>query len=1220
MELEKDRNGRGLTYAASIAGIIVPLLVIFSGCRDGRTDVTAPLMERLSSAHTGIDFVNEVREADGLSVVSFESFYNGAGVGIGDINNDGRPDVFLASNMGESRLYLNEGKLVFTDVTREAGINTAQQWTNGVAMVDINDDGHLDIYLSCGGPYSAVERRANLLYVNNGDGTFEEMAADYGLADTGITTQAAFFDYDLDGDLDVYLLTNGIGETGPNVIVLKKVNGESVNTDRLYRNEGAGRFVDVSREANILKEGYGLGIVIFDVDRDGWDDVYVANDYLSNDLLYVNNQDGTFTDRASEAFRHQSYASMGTDVADFNNDGLLDIVTVDMLPAGNRGLKQMYGDAGHERQRSEIEAGYDRQLRRNTLQLNNGAPTDENPSFSDISHLAGVSSTGWSWSSLFADIDNDGRRDLMITNGLPRDITNLDFGAYKMQRLRSGTYGGLMLQDFTDALAEIEPMSIRNYFFRNDGNLSFSDQSFEWGFRESSYSNGAAIADLDDDGDLDLVINNINSEAHVFRNNASELLGRSYLKVALEGPPGNSSGLGARITVYSGNRSQYHEHTFYRGYLSTTASDAHFGLDAASAVDSVIVTWPDGNRQQIRDVGTNQTLVARYDAASAPDDMRPMPSDVLFADAESALEGSYRHQEAHYDDFKLQPLLPHKFSQSGPGLAVGDVNGDGRDDFYVGGAFSQSGRIYLQSPDGTFRDAGADEGLQTDLSGPKYYEEDMGSLFFDANGDGHLDLYVVSGGSEFEAGSEYYQDRLYLGDGSGNFQHDVDALPAMKTSGSAVAAADFDRDGDLDLFVGGRVVPNRYPEAPRSYILENREGRFVDITRESGPSLVSPGLVTGAIWSDFNDDGWEDLVVVGEWMPISFFENRAGHLVDVTAEAGTDETVGWWNSIAAGDFDRDGDTDYVAGNLGLNTNLQNRAEGPVRAYVNDFNRDGRIEAMLSRFTDGANYPVHLRDDLLAQNPRLIQHYPTYESYAQATIDDLLSVETHAGTRILESNTFATSHIENLGASKFSVAALPVEAQFAPVFGILSGDFDADGMPDLLMIGNSYASEAFVGPYDAFSGLMLHGDGGGAFSAARASESGFLVDGDGKALAEISGADGERLIVASQNGDRLRAIRPPNSAHALRIRPDELRAEIAYEDGEQEKVEFYRGSGYLSQSSRVLHVSPHAVEIRLFTADALSRTWSASEPEGLTHADADVGSAGGRGGIDSTTEL
>lgn len=1176
--------------STAVLYVFVASCLALTGCMDGRTDAPQPLLEKMASNETRVDFVNEVREGDGLSVIVFESFYNGAGVGIGDVNGDGRPDLFFASNMDRSRLYLNEGGMVFTDATEQAGIDTRGRWANGVALSDVNDDGLLDIYVSCGGPYAEPSRRANLLYVSQGDGTFEERAAEYGLADTGVTTQAAFFDYDRDGDLDVYLLTNGIGETGPNVIVPKKSDGESVNTDRLYRNDD-GRFTNVSREANILLEGYGLGVAVIDVDGDGWDDIYAANDYLSNDVLYVNNGDGTFTDRAAEYFRHQSYASMGTDAADINNDGLVDLITVDMLPAENRRVKVMYGEAGYDRQRSELEAGYDRQLRRNTLQLNNGARPGETPSFSDVSHLAGVSSTGWSWSSLFADIDNDGRRDLTITNGLPRDVTNLDFSAYKARALRSGRYDREMLDELADALAEVEPVSIRNYVFRNEGDLTFSDQSFAWGFREPSFSTGAAFADLDDDGDLDLVVNNVNAAAGVYRNRASERLEHRYLSVALHGPPGNVLGLGAHVAVHAGGRRQVHHHTIYRGYLSTMGADVHFGLGDATQVDSIVVAWPDGRRQVLADIAPNQTVPLRYE--DAVEGRRPAESEAetVFSKAGDRLDEPFRHQEQHYNDFKLQPLLPHKYSQNGPGLAVGDVNGDGRDDFYVGGAFGQAGRLYLQTSTGSFETA-ARVDFQTAASAEKHYEEDMGSIFFDADGDGHLDLYVVSGGSEFPHGSDYYQDRLYHGDGTGGFEQRPDALPPMTASGSVVAAADFDRDGDLDLFVGGRVVPNSYPAAPRSYLLENDGGRFTDVTDRLAPDLANPGLVTAALWSDFNDDGRTDLIVVGEWMPISFFENRGNGLVNVTRDVGMANTVGWWNSIAAGDFDRDGDTDYVAGNLGLNTSLRNRPEGPVRAYVNDFNRDGRIETLLSRFTDGGYYPAHLRDDLLSHFPRLAQHFPTYESYGAATIGDVLDALGPTDHYLLESDTFASSYVENERGT-FRAASLPIEAQVAPVFGILSDDFDGDGNLDALLVGNSHATEAFIGPYDAFNGLLLLGDGGDSFAAASLRESGFLVAGDAKGLASIAWSGGEQLIVASQNDDEIRTHRTRRTAAVVAAQPDETHAEMFYTDGRTEKVEFYRGSGYLSQSSRVVRVEPAAAKVRFFRGDEVARTWHAA---------------------------
>ena len=635
----------------------------------------------MSPSKTGVQFANEITEDRALNVITFEYMYNGAGVGVGDVTGDDRPDLFFASNMGNSALYRNEGEFQFTDVTRQAGIDTEGKWANGVSMVDINHDGHLDIYVSVGGPYTDPARRANELYVNDGDGTFTERAAAYGLADTAHTTQAAFFDYDKDGDLDAYLLTSGFGEQGSNVIHPKKTDGEAVNTDRLYRNDG-GTFTNVSAEAGIQTEGHGLGMAILDVNRDGWPDIYAANDYLSNDLIYVNNGDGTFTDRAGSVFRHQSYAAMGTDVADINNDGWRDVVTLDMLPPTNERLKQMYGTVGEPRYRSEMQAGYDPQVKRNTLQLHQEFSPRGTPTFSEIGALAGIHATDWSWSPLLADFNNDGWRDLFVTNGLPRDITQRDFARYKLRMLQQRGNNPRTVQALYEASRDLSGAHLHNYLFENDGDLTFTNRSEAWGMNRPSYSMGAAYADLDGDGDLDLVTNNLNDEASLYRNTASETTDRNFLRVALDGPPENPRGLGARVSVYAGGEHQRARLSVVRGYKSSVPATLHFGLDSTETVDSLVVTWPDAQRQRLDDVKANQDVLLHYEDAAGEHSWRAeqFSPPLAFEDVTEDRGVDFRHRESYYSDFKQQATLPHKFSQGGPGLAVGDANGDGRDD------------------------------------------------------------------------------------------------------------------------------------------------------------------------------------------------------------------------------------------------------------------------------------------------------------------------------------------------------------------------------------------------------------------------------------------------------------------------------------------------------------------------------------------------------------
>ncbi|MCS4153308.1 hypothetical protein GGQ03_000565 [Salinibacter ruber] len=1168
-----------------LSGVVVLLLLITTmACTEKESSPSDPLFERIPSSETGVQFSNDISEDQALNVITFEYMYNGAGVGVGDVNNDGRPDLFFASNMGKSRLYLNKGDFQFEEITNKAGIETKGKWANGVSMVDINHDGHLDIYVSVGGPYTSPERRSNELYVNNGDSTFTERAESYGLADTGHTTQTAFFDYDKDGDLDAYLLTSGFGEEGSNVVRPKKTDGEAVNTDRLYRNEGNGTFINVSAEADIQTEGHGLGLAIVDVNRDGWPDIYAANDYLSNDLLYVNNQDGTFAERAGSVFRHQSYAAMGTDAADINNDGWRDIVTLDMLPPTNNRLKQMYGTVGERRYRSEMQNGYDPQVKRNTLQLHAGLAPDTTPAFSEIGALSGIQATDWSWSPLLADFDNDGWRDLFVTNGLPRDITDRDFANYKLRLLQQQGNNPQTVQALFEKSRNLDGAYLHNFLFQNNGDLTFTDRSEDWGMSRPSYSMGAAYADLDGDGDLDLVTNNLNHKASLYRNTATERKSNNYLQVILDGPPKNKRGLGAQVLIYEGGERRYARQSVYRGYKSSVSGTLHFGLGDTQVIDSLVVTWPDSQRQSLDSVRANQEITLRYsEGRTSQRAIEEFVAPSLFTGVTEEVGLSFRHRESYYSDFKQQPLLPHKFSQGGPGLAVGDVNGDGREDLFVGGAFKQSGRVYLQQADGTFEGSVLSTGAN--------YEEDMGALFFDANGDGNLDLYVASGGSEFEAGSKYYQDRLYLGDGTGDFTEAPDRLPLMHTSSSVVTAADYDRDGDLDLFVGSRVHPTQYPVSPESHLLENRGGRFVDVTESVAPTLQKVGLVTGALWTSIDGDPWRDLVVVGEWMPISVFENQGGRLAPVTDSVGLSNTVGWWNSITSGDFDRDGDTDYVVGNLGKNTLLKNTSSGPVRMHFGDFNGDGRTDPIISRHVGDTSYPIHFRNDVLRQLPFLKQRYSSFETYAQTPMAELLPADRRSKATVYRSNTFETSYVENTE-DGFEVRALPLRSQFGPVFGLESGHYDNDGNRDLLLVGNSHATEPFTGRYDALHGALLEIDETGSFTYVDGTNNGFYVEGDATALVEVESENGGRLVVSARNDGALKAFRVQKSGaqKVLELPPLMGTAEMHYENGDIERVEIYHGSGYLSQSGNNLTIPSSVERVTLETQDGDRRTW------------------------------
>lgn len=1138
--------------------LLFSLFVLAISCKHKKT-----LFESLSSSQTGIDFINQVEENDKYNVFNYMNIYTGAGVAAGDLNNDGLIDLFFSGNESTSRLYINKGNMKFEDVTEKAGLVT-NRWCTGVSMVDINQDGFLDIYINVAGS-AKFGNTENLLYINNKNGTFTEAAKKYGIADSRLTMNASFFDYDRDGDLDLFLITDPADGRVDNVntVVSIQKNGESAGTDILYRNNGDGTFTDVSREAGILIEGYSLGAAISDVNNDGWPDIYVSNDFLTDDLLYINNGNGTFTNRLHECLKHTSYSSMGNDVADFNNDGLPDIFTLDMLPEDNYRKKMIVPAGSYDKFRLLIQKGYEPQYTRNTLQLNNG-----NGTFSDISFLAGVSATDWSWASLFADYDNDGDKDLLVTNGFYRDFGDQDFVNYQDQFSYAFNNGDGRAEKLEKVKA-LAKVPLQNYLFENNGDLTFTKRNNEWGFTEPGFSSGACYADLDNDGDLDLVINEFNSKAKIFKNNSTEYLkNNNYLTIKLTGEKPNLQALGSKVYVYAKGKMQMQELNPYRGYESTVALPLHFGLGKNTVADSVKIVWPDGTSESKYIVTANTTLIISFSHKAAP-------AEAIISESLPSIDGSglqgifknvteknglfYSHKESFFVDFNFQPLLPHMHSRCGPGIAVGDVNGDRREDFYIGADAKNDGSFFIQNASGKF----TEKKLKKDTS-----SEDMGVLLFDADNDNDLDLFVVSGSSEKDEGSLTQQDRLYINDGKGNFAYEPGALPNTTASGSCVVGCDYDKDGDIDLFVGGRVEPQSYPLTPKSYLLKNNGGKFSDQSFSELPNHGKIGMVTSALWTDYDNDGWVDLMLAGEFMPVTFIKNNHGSL-QYNLPIVIEHSQGWWNSIVAGDFDEDGDIDYIIGNLGLNTRFRASAKEPLCIYAKDFDQDGRIDPIMCYYIQDKNYTYATRDDLIKQIASTRLKFPFYRDYAPKTFNEVFTRDQLKNAIVVRSECFETSYLENKGNSKFERKAMPVECQFAPVFGMIAGDYNQDGHIDILMTGNSYSTEVSTGNYDAMSGLLLTGDGKGNFHPVKSGITGFNASGDSKGMAQINLGDHSSEILVANNNDSLQSYEIEKKFSIIRVNEDDAYAIVHKKDGTSFKQELYLGSAYLSASSRML---------------------------------------------------
>ncbi len=1158
------------------------LTFLLSSCQE------KPLFTLLPAGDTGVTFANRITEDDTINIIDFEYVYNGGGVGIADLNGDSLPDVVFSGNQVNSQIYLNKGDMKFANVSDQAGLSNLGRWCSGVSLVDINADGLMDIYLSAT-TFKTAAQRANLLFVNQGNDAegvphFQEMAAEYGVADTGHSMQAAFFDYDNDGDLDLYVLIDTI-EQYPNLYHKKYRDGSSPTTDRLYRCDwdaqgGHPRYVDVSKEAGIQIEGYGLGINITDFNRDGFKDIYVTNDYLSNDLLYINNGDGTFTDKAQAYFKHTSNSAMGNDVADINNDGLVDVVALDMLPRDNARKKKLMGPNSYQGYLNNDLYGFTYEYVRNTMQINMGnKPGTNEPIFADMGMMADVAETDWSWTPMLADFDQDGFRDLIITNGFPRDVTDRDFAQF---RAESSTVAG---KDYL--LSQIPTVKIKNYAFRNKGDLTFENVTEKWGIGVPSFSNGAAYADLDGDGDLDMVVNNINDSAFVYRNNLMESkpADTHFLRIAFQGTSPNVNGLGARVEIfYADSLRQLYEHSPYRGYLSSVEPIAHFGLGKVKTVDLIRISWPNGKQQILKNIKADQVLTVSQRNANEP--YTPDPSPLrLFTDLTDSLGLNYVHVEPEFIDFNGQKLLPHKLSQFPPAVATADINGDGLADLFLGGSRQHRGKIFLQNPNGSFSIAD----LLPQNEGFEKESEDMGVLLFDADGDGDNDLYIASGSNEHPSGHLSYQDRLYLNDGKGTFTLSLNALPDAKVSTSCVRATDYDRDGDLDLFVGGRIDPEHYPRSVNSFILRNDSSpgnpKFSNVTQQIAPQLQNAGLICDALWTDYNNDGFVDLIVAGEWMPLQVFQNKNGSFVpDKALNTYLEKYKGFWNSLIGGDFDNDGDTDYVVGNTGLNTLMRTSESTPLTLLAGDFNKDGMYDAIPMVYYPNAEgqrqlVPFHGREDMIKQMIPMRAKYQTFNDFSKATFDNILTEEQRKEAIVLQANYLQSSYIENKGNGRFDLRPLPTLAQVAPINGMIADDFDGDGNLDVLLVANDFGNEVSVGRFDASNGLFLKGNGKGFFTAQ--TQSGFYVPGNAKGLVELPDAQGRRIIVATQNRGPLRAFGQTTAAvRWLPVQKQDAYALVKFKNGSTRRYELYYGASFLSQSVRQIPISDQVTAVEI----------------------------------------
>ncbi len=1073
--------------------------------------------ELVAPDHSGINFTNTIQELQNVNYFTANYLFIGGGVGAGDFNQDGLIDLYFVAVTGENKLYFNKGNFQFEDVTAKAGVSVAAGAKTGVSIVDINNDGWPDIYQCRTG--QTTENRGNVLFVNQKDGTFTDQSKQFGLDLDAPSTEANFFDADLDGDLDVYIINRPVDFSTNSQTFVENINGtikrknvpkNPWESDRFYRNEGNGTFTDASQSAGIQNRAFSLSVKIIDANNDGYPDVYVANDYIEPDHLYINQRNGTFRDDWEIYFRHMSHFSMGADVADFNNDGFMDIITLDMLPADNYRKKQNGTVMKLDRYSSLVKLGYGHQIMRNMLHLGNG-----NQGFCEVACLAGIEATDWSWTPLMADFDNDGWKDIYITNGMKRDVTNQDFTNFTMDSLKAA---GANMEDFSKLSSLIPSHRLQNYLFKNTGGIITKNVSDAWGLPEKAFSNGAVYTDLDNDGDLDLVVHNTEDVAFVYKNTTRENGSGNYLKINLNGQEKNPSGVGATVKITAGGIEQTLAKQLNHGFLSSADQDLHLGLGKTATIDKLTVIWPDRKAQTLTNVTANQTLKLEYKNAQQ-NWVEPNKATLLFEYVDNGYGLDYVHVENLFEDFDRERLLHRRYSTAGPCLAKGDINGDGLEDLFFGGSFIKKGAVYVQNTAGNFTLL-PQPALEAEI-----IHEDVDAIFFDANGDGKQDLYIASGGNEAPFTVGYYVNRLFLNNGAGLLIPAISALPPVDESSNCVAAHDFDGDGDLDLAVGGAAKPAEFPRVSKSFLLQNNKGTFKDVTPALLPEFSEIGIVNDIVFEDLNGDKKAEMIVAGEWMPIQVFEISATGFKNVSAKYGTDGTEGWWNCLISGDFNNDGFKDLVAGNLGLNSRLKASPTEPIEVFATDFDQNGQLDPIYTYYNGGQRWPLAHRQSLISQVPSFKKQFVTFKPYSEATLDQVLPVQAQQASISRKANLFANSIFWGTKEGRFNRQNLPDMAQTSTMMDLEAFDLNKDGIMDILGVGNDAGLEVESGRMDAGDGWIILGDKGGHLKVLPNRETGFWASLEARQVELVKhGGNGGYLVVVANNNNKMGMFR------------------------------------------------------------------------------------------------